>query len=77
MAIIRDPDQLTFDQLRSGDEIDNVEEDEFYVVLYDRHNSTVTPDAVIIETYLHGEKGITKTLTRKEFNNKHLIAYRG
>ena len=69
--------QLTFDQLRAGDEIENIEEDEIYVVLYDKENSTVGDDVVIVDVYIHEIRGTGRTLTKKEFNNKHLLAYRG
>ncbi len=69
--------QLTFDQLVAGDEIENFEEGEYYIVLYDRHNSTIGDDAVIVDVYRFDEKEISRTLMKKEFNNKHLTAFRG
>ena len=63
--------QLRFEDLRAGDEIDNVEENEYYIVLYDHKNSTIGMDAVVVDVYRDDIKDISRTLTRKEFNNKH------
>jgi hypothetical protein len=85
-------ENLTFDELREGDIIDNFEvyeikdedgktidyaqDDETYYVLYDKYNSSVDSDCVIVEVTRNDERLPSRSLRRKEFEFKKMKAYR-
>ena len=68
--------QVSFDQLREGDEIDDSSTEETFFVLYDRYNSTIGNDAVIVEAFKDEVYDGQRTLKREDFIQKQMKAYR-
>lgn len=84
---------LSFDQLKEGDHIENFEpyeqlgshgnvistqtDNEHYIVLYDRYNSTMDENTVIVEVFDPDDVHVTtRPLKRSDFNWKKMKAYR-